>query len=226
MEILDSIDSTSSELARRWQAGTAKPGDVLRARYQSAGRGRLGRSFIAEPDQALLISTIATLPTLSHLGWLSHATALAMSAAIGGVDLKWPNDLQIDGVKLGGVLGEIIETDPLVVVLGCGINTVSAPAGATCLAEHGHDVSPEAVDRIAATFITELRDRLDLIATANTDELHRELTGRCVTLSHPVTATVAGGRVITGTATGISPTGALIIDDTFELSEADIKGDQ
>lgn len=226
MEILDTIDSTSTELARRWEAGSARPGAVLRARHQTAGRGRLGRSFVADPDQALLISTLQSLPQLSHLGWLSHATALAMSAAVDGCDLKWPNDLQIGGVKLGGVLGEILSTDPLVVVLGCGINTASAPAGFTSLAEHGHDTSPAAIDLLATSFMTELEARLRLIALGHTETLREELLAACVTVGHPVSATVAGGRVISGTATGISPTGALIIDHTYELSEADIKGDQ
>ena len=75
---------------------------------QSAGRGRLGRTWTTPDGQALLASTIVSLPTsfpTEMLGWLVHACALSVRDALSPrltplghtVSLKWPNDVLVDG---------------------------------------------------------------------------------------------------------------------------------
>lgn len=229
MELLDTTDSTNAELARRWNAGRARHGDVLRARFQSAGRGRAGREFVAKKDEALLISTLVKLPAhvAERAGWLTLATGLAMRAAVSTATLKWPNDLQIEGKKLGGVLGELLETDPFVAVLGCGINTTATDPypGATSLALAGLDATPGRVDEIAETFIDELTSRITLITSGDIDPLRAELRAHLSTLGTSITASVAGGPSFGGVAIDVDETGGLVLDSGIVLRQADIKGD-
>jgi BirA family transcriptional regulator, biotin operon repressor / biotin---[acetyl-CoA-carboxylase] ligase len=123
------IDSTN-----RWvleQARTGAPeGLVAVADHQTAGRGRLGRSWTAPPGGSLLVSILLRpdLPPDSfHL--VTAAVALAASDACragAGVEpgLKWPNDLLVDDRKLAGVLAEADRAAPSgpAVVVGIGIN--------------------------------------------------------------------------------------------------------
>lgn len=97
--------------------------NVLLAEYQSAGRGRLDRSFIVPPRKGLTFSFY--LPATNDFGWIPLITGLAVADAINNyiksdiVTIKWPNDLQINGKKLAGILAEKISDG---VVVGVGIN--------------------------------------------------------------------------------------------------------
>ena len=104
---------------------------------QSAGRGRLGRSWITPPGQALLASTIVSLPSslpAEALGWTVHACALAVRDALTArleplghtVTLKWPNDVLVDGTrKICGILAQLAPASSpymTAAILGYGIN--------------------------------------------------------------------------------------------------------
>jgi BirA family transcriptional regulator, biotin operon repressor / biotin---[acetyl-CoA-carboxylase] ligase len=108
----------------------AAEGTVAVAEHQTAGRGRLGRSWHAPPGSSVLLSVVlrpavppATLPELSVVGAEAVADAIR---AITGMDpaIKHPNDVLIEGRKVAGVLGEAREG---AVILGIGIN-VNIPA--------------------------------------------------------------------------------------------------
>ena len=109
---------------------------------QSAGRGRLGRSWITPPGQALLASTIISLPVSLHadaLGWIVHACALSVRHALAArleplghtVTLKWPNDVLVDGSrKICGILAQLAPASSpftTAVILGYGVNIAQAP---------------------------------------------------------------------------------------------------
>jgi len=107
-------------------ARTLPVGTVVVADHQTAGRGRLGRRFEAPPGTALLASWVMTAHTLAPI-----AAGVAAAQACGDeVRLKWPNDLLLDGRKLGGILVERIGQK---CVVGTGINLHWAPAGAAKL---------------------------------------------------------------------------------------------
>src|ERR1700759_3818688 len=110
-------DSTN-ERARALAAGGAPHGTLVTAHEQTAGRGRQGREWIAPPGAALLMSVVIT--ELSELLPLAAALAvcdvLALEAAI-----KWPNDVQVDGEKLAGILVEGRPQEGWA-VLGIGLN--------------------------------------------------------------------------------------------------------
>jgi len=123
------VDSTNSVLLKR---GMPAPGqfDFLTAEFQSAGRGRRGRSWLAAPGGAVCMSWSWCFEGLAaQLGALSLATGVAVLRAlrtlgIEGVQIKWPNDLVTAGGKLGGILIEMRSeaAGPVQVVAGLGLN--------------------------------------------------------------------------------------------------------
>lgn len=124
----DTIDSTNLEAIRRARAG-ADEGLCIVAREQSAGRGRLDRTWHSPKDAGLYCSILlrpkfetGKWPLLSLVSALAVADALAKCCSL-IADIKWPNDLCVNDRKLCGILAETIDTrtGPAVVV-GIGIN--------------------------------------------------------------------------------------------------------
>lgn len=225
LQTLESVDSTNLELARRWRAGTAKHGDMLRARYQTAGRGRMGRSFVAESDEALLLSYLYlaedTEQLREHAGWFTFATALAMRQALTVLGcragLKWPNDLYVGNKKLGGVLGEALEPAdgrfPLIVGIGVNTSATTPPSPeATSLAMENLPHDEDSILTLISAFRAELEPRLEAANAGMTDVLHAELTGCCISLGRRVGVTTHSGLRIEGTALEIAESGSLIVD--------------
>jgi BirA family biotin operon repressor/biotin-[acetyl-CoA-carboxylase] ligase len=101
-------------------------GSVVVADVQTSGRGRLGRSWTAAPNSALLVSFVCPSHPLGSL-----AAGVAAAEACGhGVRLKWPNDLLLGELKVGGIL---VEAKPGRMLVGIGINLGWSPPGATRL---------------------------------------------------------------------------------------------
>ena len=126
-ERLDSTNTHARELARQGAAA----GTVIIAQTQSAGRGRLGRSFHSPADTGLYFSLILRPDCKPEQ--LMHLTCAAAVAACDAVErscglrpgIKWINDLTLEGKKLGGILTELsFGTDGRVssAVIGIGIN--------------------------------------------------------------------------------------------------------
>jgi BirA family transcriptional regulator, biotin operon repressor / biotin---[acetyl-CoA-carboxylase] ligase len=129
------LDSTSSELARR-EAGLPDLSFVF-ADWQQAGRGRRGRQWVSPPVTNLQFSCLkrfaggyAALAGLSLLAGIAVAEALE-DCGVRGIGLKWPNDLERDGAKLGGILVELGGDfmGPCHAIIGIGIN-LRLPAAA------------------------------------------------------------------------------------------------
>lgn len=124
VEILPSIDSTNTELMRRARAGLVDP-VLLVAQLQTAGRGRLGRQWLGAAGSAQALTFSLGLP-LRVADWsgLSLAVGLSLVHSLHpALRLKWPNDLYLDGRKLGGILIETLSVANLrYVVIGVGLN--------------------------------------------------------------------------------------------------------
>lgn len=126
VDVLAECDSTSTVLLSRAEAG-APSGSVVVAERQTAGRGRMGRRWYAEPGASLAFSLLWRFPsgTLPYGLSLAVGVALAETLAaegLAGLMLKWPNDLLLDGRKLGGTLIELVPGAPSAAVIGIGIN--------------------------------------------------------------------------------------------------------
>ncbi len=128
IEHIDVIDSTNLELIRRARVGGMP--QVLIATEQSAGRGRLGRTWVSKKGKGLYMSfllrpeiSVENAPLISLIMGLAAHEAIKEATGI-ETELKWPNDLVIDGKKVAGILAasEIRDNKPDFVVIGIGIN--------------------------------------------------------------------------------------------------------
>jgi BirA family biotin operon repressor/biotin-[acetyl-CoA-carboxylase] ligase len=130
VEILPEIDSTNTELMRRARAGQMEP-VLLVAERQTAGRGRLGRDWSSDTQAQGRTLTFSLGLPLAPQDWsgLSLAVGLSIVQSLHPrLQLKWPNDVWLDGRKLAGILIETASVGAArYVVIGVGINLV-APA--------------------------------------------------------------------------------------------------
>ena len=226
LEILFEVDSTSTRLLA---AKAPPPGlaDVCTSELQHAGRGRLGRRWIAPFGSGLAISVAwsfndaaRALPALSLGVGVAVARALVRAGA-GGIALKWPNDIWYRDRKVGGILVEIRAEagGPAHVVVGIGLN-VRLPAAARAELEAGGarvaavaDACgvPPSRNRIAGTLLDELLSMLVQFEHAGFAALEDEwsaldaLNGRLVQLSQ-------GDKRAVGIARGVDVDGALLLE--------------
>jgi len=117
-------ESTNDDLKALVSAGDARPGTVLMAERQSAGRGRNGAEWFCEEGKGLAFS-VALEPKWpkNRWGWMSLAAGLAVAEAMEDFgfapEIKWPNDLLLGGRKCCGIL---VEAPGDMVVVGVGVN--------------------------------------------------------------------------------------------------------
>ena len=127
-QVFACVDSTNL-VCKRWAPEGMPDGAVAIAGEQTAGRGRLGRSFQSRPGVGLYLSVLwrppcdaAALMTVPALGAVAAVRAVAQVCGL-TPRIKWPNDLVYDGRKLGGILCEsVMLGGETAVVLGIGIN--------------------------------------------------------------------------------------------------------
>ena len=221
LDCFESVDSTNSYL-KRIAAEGAPDGAVAVADEQTAGRGRRGRSFSSGPGRGVYLSALLR-PQLAPEKILP-LTALGAVAACDAVErtcgvrpqIKWTNDLVLNGKKLSGTLTELSlegESGALqyaVIGIGINCNTVDFPAelraGATSLRLlTGRDISPDALaDRLAQ----ELR-AMDAALLTGRDAWLAEYAAHCVTLGKPVRLLRGGEDIGDAFAVGIDAQGGL-----------------
>lgn len=224
IEWLAVTDSTMRVAARLGSDGAAH-GMAVIADEQQAGRGRLGRSFHS-PAGANLYTSILLRPTPpSGLApTLVLAAGVAVAECVAGwlgedarVDLKWPNDVRIDGKKTSGILVELASegSRPAFAVLGIGVNLnvdpESFPAEFRTRATSLSAATGAAVDRAAFTarLFGTLEDVLDLHAHQGFSGIRPRfehwfrMTGSRVRVQEP------GGQRLDGEVTGVDGDGAL-----------------
>ncbi len=126
--VLPVIDSTNEEAKRRARNGASAPLALL-AEEQTAGRGRVGRSFYSPPDTGLYLSLLlrpnADVTDTVGLTTLAAVAAMRAIRTVTGVQtqIKWVNDLYAQGKKVCGILAESFFADDIrYVVIGVGIN--------------------------------------------------------------------------------------------------------
>jgi BirA family biotin operon repressor/biotin-[acetyl-CoA-carboxylase] ligase len=199
VELVSEVDSTNAELLRRAAAG-ADHGLVLVADHQTAGRGRLDRSWEDEPGAALLVSVLLRPTVPPHRRFLlTFAAGLAAVETAGG-HLKWPNDVVVGGQKLAGLLAE--STGDAVVV-GMGMNLRPSPVdGSISLKELDLDHGREHVlERWLAAFSRRLDDL---------DRVLDDYRPACVTLGQEVRVELPG-ETFEGLASDVTDDGHLVV---------------
>jgi BirA family biotin operon repressor/biotin-[acetyl-CoA-carboxylase] ligase len=227
LETVWSIASTNSALLAR-PGPESGASEVLLAEYQTAGRGRRGRAWLAPPGGAICLSLSwmfrAVPPDLGALGLVIGVCALrALTACnVRNSGLKWPNDLLIGERKLGGVLIDLRaeSAGPAYVVIGIGLNVALGAALLRKIAATGL----EATDLASAAFPAPSRNRL---AAGLVGECLQGLTGferdglgpfmdewraADALRGRPVEVRAAEGTTTRGYARGIDVHGALMLD--------------
>lgn len=214
---LNTVDSTNLEARRRFEQGELGPLWIW-ADDQTAGRGRLGRSW-QSPRGNLYATCLwrenAPLSAASQVGFVA---ALAVHDAVSrlkpdaALTLKWPNDVLLDGAKFCGLLAEALNSDPLVMAMGFGINLRSAPVGLPyATAKLGDSITPEQMlEQLASAFDSRLRQWQSGAAFA-------EIREAWCTRSYPLGAALAvDGR--NGNFAGLAHDGALLLELGGQIS--------
>ena len=216
--------STNAELRLRADDSTQWPHlSVLLTDSQTAGRGRLDRTWTTPPGSALAVSALLRdLPAdLDLWGWLPLAAGVAMTDAVAAqlpghaVGLKWPNDVLVDGRKICGILTEVHAG---AVIVGTGINTAMTAEQlpvSTATSFAALDVEVD-VDRLVSDYlvrldalVADLRSSPDAAASG----LHAAATERCVTLGQQVAVSLPGDGMLRGRAVRLAADARLVVDD-------------
>jgi BirA family biotin operon repressor/biotin-[acetyl-CoA-carboxylase] ligase len=245
IEVLAEAPSTNALVAERARAGDAE-GLVVVAEHQTAGRGRLDRTWEAPARSGLTFSLLLrpTAPVASW-PWLPLLTGCAVSTALRahGFDaaVKWPNDVLLEpsgeGRKVAGILVERVEsTAGPAAVVGIGVNVGMTAAelpvpAATSLAESvagsGLGVVPDRTELL-----------LDVLASVGeayaawqdggepaAARLAEAYAAACATVGRRVRVQLPSGATLTGTATGIDRSGRLVVEHhgaTTPVSAGDV----
>lgn len=141
-EYFDTVDSTNNELKRRCEAGTCPEGTVISAGQQTAGRGRSGHDWASPPNVSVATSMvlhptveIADVPRITLVAAMAVAKAIEDTTGL-TTQIKWPNDIIINGRKVCGILTEMSAANNQVryVIVGIGVNV------------HNHSYNPQIAD--------------------------------------------------------------------------------
>lgn len=238
LDVVESTGSTNTDLAAR--AASLTEGTVLVAEEQTAGRGRLERTWTAPARSGLFFSVyLAPRPVpAERWGWLplltgvAAATGLARSA---GVDmaLKWPNDLLVtvggQERKTGGILAERAGDG---VVIGIGLNVslradeLPAPTAASLALAGAVSTDRETLLR---GVLRSLEHWYGLWRGADGDAaasgLQEAYAAGCATLGRTVRAQLPGDRTLTGEAVAVDGDGRLVLSTGDGLREPVSAGD-
>jgi BirA family transcriptional regulator, biotin operon repressor / biotin---[acetyl-CoA-carboxylase] ligase len=215
---LTTTSSTNTVALEAAVAGEPE-GLVVVADHQTAGRGRLGRTWSAPAGTALLVSVLLRPPPpLMHPAVTAVGCAAAAACTrVSGREprLKWPNDLVVDDRKLAGVLAETT-ANMAAVVVGLGLNVnrpTDRPEELTTIAIDLEDLAGSTIDRdeLLDVVLEELRARYDHLISDGPDDLLAEYRARCVTIGQQVSVTQPNG-VLEGRAVGVSSSGALELE--------------
>ncbi len=221
--VLETIDSTNAEALRRAGAGLAAPLAVL-AEHQQAGRGRRGRAWQSPFGTNLYVTLAREFGSAARLEGLSLAVGIAVAEVLeetglaGRVQLKWPNDIQCSGRKLGGVLVELagdLDTS-CVAVIGIGLNGAMPATAARAIDQPWTDLGRETgapLERnlLGGRLLGHMVQVLDLFAEEGFGGLRQRWARYDCCVDRPVRVELAG-RSLDGVARGVDARGALLLE--------------
>jgi len=227
MRLHERVESTNTEAAN-WAREGAPEGAVVVTEFQSAGRGRHGRSWSAAPGRNVMLSVVLR-PELApdELGRITIAAGVAVANTVDAfiaphpVAIKWPNDIMIDGRKTCGMLletsfGRSSGPAPEAVILGIGLNVNQTDfppeleEGATSMRLSIGRTLPRTA--VLVHLLQELETWYD--ATLAGEPVHSTYEERLARRGERVTLRFAGtDRTVSGTVRGITPSGALRLEN-------------
>lgn len=213
IEVVAETGSTNADLAKRLSGGEFLPeGRWLVADRQTAGRGRLGRVWDDGAGNFMGSTVVRVAPMDPAPATLALLTGLAVHEALNrfvsdGLQLKWPNDLLLDGGKLAGILLEMVSG---VVIVGIGVNLAHAPdvpgRKVVALSDYGKDVSR---DDFAGALATAFDSELQRWRSAGLAPLLRRWQNAAHPAGTPLRVIPPGEDAIAGTFAGLAEDGNL-----------------
>lgn len=224
--VRDSSSSTNAEL--RENADGAPHLTVLLTTDQTAGRGRIDRTWQTPRGAALAVSILLRdLPEPVDIGWIPLVAGVAMADAVAGllpdhaVGVKWPNDVLVDGRKICGILAEGTGD---AVVLGAGVNTAMTAEQlpvptAVSFGTLGLDVDPDA---LAAAFVERLGALVAQLRSGGGAAVHDLVQERCLSIGRDIDVSLPDGTSLRGRGTALESDGRLVVvaDDGRALTVA------
>ena len=235
--LVNEVDSTN-ELAKSYVVNDPPEGIIFLAESQTKGKGRSGRSWYSPPGAGIYLSVLLK-PDIEviQLSPMTLMTGVAVANAVNSfqrlsVDLKWPNDILLNGKKLGGILCELVPfNEKFWVILGIGVNV-----------NHEADHFPPELCEIATSLCLQNEknfDRTQLVISIlknlnqgyhsflseGIQPIIEDWTDLTSMIGKPVQMT-HGGRSIQGVALGLDEQGSIILRlqngelKTFKSGEA------
>ncbi len=225
VEVVEEAGSTNALVADRGRDGAGQ-GLVVVAEHQTAGRGRLDRTWEAPARSALTFSVLLrpTAPTRSW-PWLPLLAGYAVAKALRGAgfeaSVKWPNDVLLSDRKVAGILVERIETSSgTAAVVGIGLNVgmsaeeLPVPEATSLALDATTGAAPDRTDLLVALLQTFWEAYLawEEGGDAAGIRLAESYVAACATVGREVRVDLPSGDVLTGTATGVDPSGRLMVE--------------
>ena len=224
VSVVELTSSTQGDLVQRVRAGDARVGDVIVAEFQTAGRGRLDRTFEAAKGSALLFSFyIQPQRNRDDWGWIPLIAGYSVAKSLHAfhATVKWPNDILINDKKVSGLITEAVGDG---VVIGIGINVgmnedqLPVETATSLLVEGAVDLTR---DEILCEVLEEFEEHF-LQWDQGIDEVQALYAHSSATLGKAVRIEYPGGGTHLATAESISDTGALVLDDGTHVQSADV----
>jgi BirA family transcriptional regulator, biotin operon repressor / biotin---[acetyl-CoA-carboxylase] ligase len=225
LEVVDSTPSTNALLVER-AATDGRSGLVLVAEHQTAGRGRLDRSWDVPPRAGLTMSVLVRpydVP-VSRWPWIALLTGLAVGAALSSTAgvaaaLKWPNDVVIGERKVAGILVERVEAGPYppAAVIGIGLNVslteaeLPVPTATSLLLEGAETTDRSVLVRAVLRTLEGLLGEWQRSGGAADHGLLAAYSQACGTVGRHVLVSLPGGDSVTGEAVGVDASGRLVV---------------
>jgi BirA family transcriptional regulator, biotin operon repressor / biotin---[acetyl-CoA-carboxylase] ligase len=226
------LDSTNRYARAR--LANLQHGDVIQAGRQTAGRGRLDRSWISHLPGNLCLSlvikpaavSVPRLPLANLSQLLALATARVLADFNAPATLKWPNDILVDGRKVAGILAETVTRggDFLGLVLGIGVNLNLDSAALEALPTPATSLSvrlnrPVAVEDFRDALLKDFFAHYEAFLRAGFGLIREEYLRHCQFLGQPIEVRSATG-VRRGVALDINQDGALMLRDAAGQTHA------
>ena len=229
VSVVDVTGSTQADLAESVHSNSAIDGEVLIANYQSAGRGRLDREFIAAPSSALLFSLYKKVKRpRAEWNFLALLTALSITEALTSIDakqeikLKWPNDILLNEKKIAGLLSQATEDG---VIIGVGLNVsmqddeLPVQTATSLILEGFREVDR---NKIAKKILQVFEKYFSLWENQGSAPFISDYEKICSSLHEKIQIILPDGESMNAVATGISPQGELVLSDGTLINSADI----
>lgn len=216
----DTLDSTNEE-AKRLARGGGCHGAVIWAKKQSAGKGRLGRTWVSDEGNLFVSILLQPSKPLNELSQLSFVAAMSVIESIrpllvdgNQLKCKWPNDILLGDKKLGGILLESfkVEETGAWAVVGVGVNVDSFPPKtdfpATCLKDAGVELVSAKI--ILSRFVYHFIEGYNEWNTKGFSPVRKRWLGSAWGIGQELCARLPDGQM-QGIAEGIDEQGSLIL---------------